>query len=159
MLHKKIQSGFTILELLLSMAIIAILGVSATLYFRGSIVEVSLESTIKNFVSDISSARGRSMAGDRGLSFGVRAIPGVGDNQGSWEFFSTTTNTLTEVYEKKIEYLPYGVSWKDPLNNPKELAFTPLSGTTVDTVFEIVYGQTTFRIRVGSNGEITTTRL
>lgn len=160
MLHKKIQSGFTVLELLLGLAVIAILAVSATLYLRGSIVEVSLETTIKNFVSDINMARGRSMAGDRGLSYGVRAVSGTADTQGSWELFATNTSFIaSDAFDKETEYLPSGVKWNVPSSGSMEVIFTPLSGYASNTSFEISYNQSVFKINITNKGEISTTRL
>ena len=153
------QNGFTILELLISMAIISILSVSGIIYFRGSIVEVSAESTIKNFVSDINSARGRSMAGDRGMAFGVRAVTGIGSTQGSWEFFATTTNVVEGIFPTEVHYLPSGSSWKDPSVGMKELLFNPLSGSTTSTIFDMAYSETLFRISVSRDGEVVVNRI
>lgn len=160
MKNSNIKSGFTILELLLSMAIIAILSVSAIVYFRGSIIEISLESTIKTFVASINTAKGRAMAGDRGMSWGVRAIAGINGSPGSFEFFATSTNNITsDPFVTEINLLPLGSKWSSPVTGNKEVLFEPLTGKTTNTVFDLSYDQTTYRIIVSQDGEVVVSKV
>lgn len=160
MIRSKRKTGFTILELLIAMSIIAILSVSAVLYFRGSIVEVSAESTIKTFVADINSAKGRAMAGDRGMSWGVKVTAGINGGPGSWEFFATSTNgIISDPFVPEMHFLSSGLAWSSPSSGSRELLFEPLTGKTNHTFFDISYGQTMFKIVVSQNGEVVVSRV
>lgn len=153
------QFGFTVLELLLSIAVIAVLSAATIGYYRGSIMEVSAESTIKTFVADLNSARGRAMAGDRGMSWGVRAIPKTAGLPDRWEFFGTSTSSVVpEPFVAEVKTLPTSLIWIDPSSSPKEVLFLPLKGTTSSTIFILGFDKNQFKINVSDMGEITVVR-
>ncbi|HXK37673.1 MAG TPA: prepilin-type N-terminal cleavage/methylation domain-containing protein [Candidatus Paceibacterota bacterium] len=148
--------GFTILEVLLVIAVIAILSAAGVSYFRSSIVEVAAGSTMKSFVADIEAARGRAIVGDRGMTWGVRAVP----QNMTWEFYATTTRDLSaEVFQTETHMLPFGVSWLDPSSNPKSIEFAPLTGSASTTTFVLGYGTTRLQAVVNENGAVVVTRV
>jgi prepilin-type N-terminal cleavage/methylation domain-containing protein len=147
--------GFTLLEVLLTMLIITILSVSAIGYYRSSIVEVAAETTIKSFVADINAARGRAMAGDRGMSWGVRAVA-----PGSWVLFaSATPGVIAEDFVSEQQVLSSGLSWLNPSSGSREVLFAPITGLTNAATFSLGYDSVHFQIAVTSGGAISVTRL
>lgn len=152
--------GFTLLEVLLTFLIITILSVAAIGYYRSSIVEVAAETTIKSFVADINAARGRAMAGDRGMSWGVRAISGTLVSPGTWEFFATATpGIVAEDFPSETHALSSGLAWVDPSAGSREVLFSPIKGTTVPAMFTLGYDLVQFQILVNSVGSVSVIRL
>lgn len=152
--------GFTLLEVLLTFLIITILSVAAIGYYRSSIVEVAAETTIKSFVADISAARGRAMAGDRGMSWGVRAVVGPASTPDTWEFFATATpGVVADDFPNEVRALSSGLSWIDPSEGSRQVLFSPIQGITSPAVFTIGYDTVRFEISVSSVGAVSVIRL
>jgi prepilin-type N-terminal cleavage/methylation domain-containing protein len=148
--------GYTLLEVLIAITVIAILSVAGIGYFRSSIVQVAAGSTMKSFVADIKAARGRAMAGDRGESWGVRAIPVTE----TWEFYATGTRSYAaEAFMTETRTLPVGVSWIDPSIIPKRIEFTPITGMTTTTTFILGYGTVRLQVVVDGAGGVMVTQI
>jgi prepilin-type N-terminal cleavage/methylation domain-containing protein len=148
--------GFTLLEVLMVIALLAVLSAAGIGYFRSSVIEVAAGSTMKSFVSDIEAARGRAMVGDRGMTWGVRAIP----TTKTWEFYATSTRDYAaETFVTETRALPFGVTWLDPSNTPKSVEFAPLSGSASTTTFVLGYGSVKLQAVVSENGAVVVTRI
>ncbi len=155
----KTNKGMTILELLITIAIIAILSAVTINYFKGQIVEVSLNSTAKTFISDINTARQRAIAGDRGMDWGIRAISTT-NNSGTWEMFATSSLDLeVEPFVSETNILPSGLSWNDPSVGSKEILFKAILGSAPSTKFVLGFGTKKIEINISENGEVKATRL
>ncbi len=158
--HKLRTTGMTILELLLSVAIILILSTATVGYFRGQIVEVSLESTVKTFVSDLNLAKMRAMTGDRGMDWGIRVISGYDDKSGMWELFATSSvNLSVEPFVNEVNVLSSGLSWADPITGTKEVVFKVLTGEVSAQQFILGFGNNKYQILVSADGEISSKRI
>lgn len=148
--------GYTLLEVLIAIAVIAILSAAGIGYFRSSIVQVAAGSTMKSFVADIKAARGRAMAGDRGVAWGVRAIP----TAQTWEFYATGTRSYSaDTFMTETHTLPIGVSWIDPSIVPKSVEFAPITGMTTTTTFVLGYGAVQLQVVVDGGGGAVVTQI
>lgn len=148
--------GLTILELLITIAVLALLATAGIGYYRSAALEVSSNSTLKMFVADIAAARLRAMAGDRGYSWGVRAHA----TDGTWEFFGTSTKDFgADQYMPDIRVLPTGMYWVDPASGVRDVTFAPIVGTTTPASFTLGVGNIRQRIDVDQNGSVVVTRL
>lgn len=148
--------GFTLLEVLITIAVLAILSAAGIGYFRSSVMEVAAGSTIKTFVADIESARGRAIVGDRGMTWGVRALPA----SNTWEFYATGTRSYSaDVFVTETRTLPFGVVWIDPPTTSKSVEFTPITGMTTTTTFVLGYGTVKLQVVVDGVGGANITRI
>ena len=148
--------GFTLLEVLITIAVLAVLSAAGVGYFRSSIVEVAAGSTMKSFVADIEAARGRAMVGDRGMVWGVRAVP----TSGTWEFYATGTRSYAaDVFTTEVRALPLGVFWVDPSTSTKSVEFAPVTGMTTTTTFILGYGAVQLQAAVDGGGGVQVTRV
>lgn len=148
--------GYTLLEVLIAIAVLTILSVAGIGYFRSSIIQVSAESTMKTFVADIMAARGRAMAGDRGASWGVRAVP----TTETWEFYAIgTRDYAADVFATETRALPLGVSWVDPPITAKSVEFAPITGMTSTTAFVMGYGAVQLKVVIDGSGTAVVTQI
>ncbi len=148
--------AFTILEVLITLAVLTVLSAAGIMYFRSSIIEVAAGSAMQSFVADIEAARGRAIAGDRGMTWGVRALPA----SASWEFYATgTRDYAAEPFSTETKTLPVGVSWIDPSSVPRSVEFAPLSGATASTTFTIGYSAVRLMVSIDDRGTPVITRV
>lgn len=149
------QQGFTLLEVLIVIAVLAILTAAGIGYFWSSIAEVSAGSTVKSFVADIEAAKGRAVVGDRGMSWGVRVIPLAR----TWEFYATSSRSYAaDSFSSETRTLPFGVSWIDPVSVPRSVEFAPISGAATPAVFILGYGSVRYLVQVDAGGGVTAVR-
>lgn len=150
------NKGFTLLEVLITIAVLAVLSAAGIGYFRSSVIEVAAGSTTRSFVADIEAARGRASVGDRGLTWGVRAIPAAG----TWEFYATGTRSYGgDVFTTETHVLPIGVVWVDPSTSPKSVEFAPLTGIATTTNFTLGYGAVLYQVTVDGVGGVHVLRI
>lgn len=129
--------GFSLLELLIVIAIIAILGTVGSGYYRGFIKNVEIQSVSKTLAGDLRQVRSKSMIGEDGMKWGAHFV-NVGGGDQYYELFSTPTNyaggtvTATTTLSK-------GLSFSDPpADSSKDIIFTKISGTTTPATVVIV---------------------
>lgn len=126
------QRGFTILELIISLGIIAALAAASTIYLAQYQRSVTLDAAAKDIVSRLRLAQGRSVAGEDGDRDGRRDKWGIrfsNNAQDSYMVFygaaystASTTETVT---------LPSGIVFTDPAESTNEdIIFTAITGTT-----------------------------
>lgn len=75
MMHHSRQQGFTLLEVAISLGILAILGTLAFVSFRGTRTEEDLITTGQSIISVMRLAQARSLAGEGDSQWGVRLEP------------------------------------------------------------------------------------
>lgn len=68
----KICTGFTLIELILIMGVIAVLFAVSSINLTGSQQKASVNSTIASLVADIKSQQFKAMTGDGGTDHGIR---------------------------------------------------------------------------------------
>lgn len=150
--------GLTIIELLLVIAVILVLSATTIGYYRGKIIEVSLESTTKTFISNIKSAKQRAMVGDKGSDWGVRVVVQDVNNSGSFELYSLKPSLNTKEVVDKNNLSP-GLSWVDPSSGEREIVFKAITGEASSTSFTLGYGNTKYKINISDNGEVVQSRI
>lgn len=131
------RRGFTLLELLLIVAIFAILSVSGLGYYRNYAKNVSLDSLRDQMIYTLKEARSRSALGDSGsgdvsLRWGVHVVNGTTDY---YQLYSTpTTYTDPAMYVQSETYLNTAVTFSDPIEGGvKDILFDKLTGSTTPT--------------------------
>lgn len=110
--HKHKRSGFTLLEVILVVGIIAIVGVAGLAFYRNFAKGNALEMAAKTIISDLVNARAKAMAGEDGVKWGIHFVNGVDDY---YELFSTPSDYSSpskQIVETK--YLPGQIVFTNP---------------------------------------------
>jgi len=136
--------GFTLLELLLIIALLAILAVGGAGMYRNFGKNVELSSTAQNIAADLRLMQSKAMSGEGGYKWGVRFVSNVSGSDYYLLFStdgtrSTTTATTT---------LTSGIAFSDPKAGYKDVIFNKISGsisaaTTTTIILENITSTTT----------------
>ncbi len=106
------KKAFSLLEVLIVIAILSILAVGGAGFYRSFIKSAEIGLVAKNIVSDLKGARAKSMAGEDGLKWGVHFINGAEDY---YEIFSTPTNySSASTTISETDYLPGAIYFTSP---------------------------------------------
>lgn len=121
--------GFSLLEVLMVVSIIAVLGTAGVGYYRNFAKNVEVKNFSQTLVSDLKYARSLSISGESSLKWGVHAVNGADDY---YEIFSTpTTYTDASKSVTSTTTLPRGLTWTSPAESAsKDIIFNRISGTT-----------------------------
>ena len=134
---KCFQKGFSLLELLIVIAIIAVLGTVGSGYYREFIKNVEIQSVSKTLASDLRHARSKAMIGEDGFKWGAHIVNVNGGDQ-YYELFSTPTNYAGGTVTATTT-LSRGLIFSDPsASSSKDIIFTKISGTTTASTVVIV---------------------
>ncbi len=128
------ERGFTILELLLVMSIVAILAASGVGYYRNTVHRIGVSTAGKIFIADTQTMRSKAMVGEQGRRWGVHVVNDPTQGQ-YYQLFSTPTIYTDPLMEiTATTTLPSGVSFSDPLPGmSKDILFKGITGQTVST--------------------------
>lgn len=124
------KTGFTLLELLLTISILAIIAGFGVSSYRNYGKNAELELTGKSIINDLRHIRIKASSGNERRAWGIHFVNGMDDY---YELFSTPTTYSdgSKIITDTI-YLPRSVE----LNNPSE-------GMTTDILFSSITGATT----------------
>ncbi len=145
--------GFSLLEILMVVSILAILGVSGVGYYRNFAKNVESKSFSQSLISDLKYSRSLSISGENSLKWGVHAVNGASDY---YEIFSTPTN-YADVSKtvSSTTTLPQGVSWATPPeSSSKDIIFSRISGTTTADALVVSSESGNTTINVSSLGVV-----
>lgn len=126
------KKGFTLLELMLVVGILAILSsISINIYFSFT-MNTELRTFGEMLIFDLKSVRAKSMAGERGMKWGVHFI---NTSSNYYETFYTPTNYADVSTTIDITvYLPARIYFTIPASgNSSTIIFNKILGTTADT--------------------------
>ncbi|MDO8604628.1 MAG: type II secretion system protein [bacterium] len=145
--------GFSLLELLIVVAIVAILGAAGSGFYHGAVTKIEVQSVSRAIASDLKHMRSKSMSGEAELKWGVHVVNTNGGPH-YYEIFSTATGyaggTITGTTT-----LSSGVTFSDPsAGTSKDIIFSRISGTTTSTTISILSGNTMETITISSIGTI-----
>lgn len=147
------QRGFSLLELLMVTAIMALLASAGTAYYRGFTKTVELQSTTKVLVSDLGYMRSKAMMGHSNLKWGAHLV-NVSGGKHYYELFSTATNYAAGTVTSTTT-LPVGVNFSNPAAGAtQDIIFNKISGGTLATTTALVSEETTQVITISSIGGI-----
>lgn len=129
--------GFSLLELIIVIAIIAILGTAGVGYYRGFVKEVELRSASKALASDLAYMRSKAMIGEDSVKWGIHLVNTSGGDQ-YYELFSTPTNYAGGTVTATTTLFG-GLVFSDPsAGASKDIIFTKISGTTTPATIVIL---------------------
>lgn len=149
----KSQQGFTLLELVLVMGILAVITTVGFGYYRNFARSIELESTSTVLMSDLKTAQAKSMAGTDNRKWGIHTVNGASDY---YEVFSTPT-TYTDPVASVSEtiYLPSGISFSSPGEGvTRDILFSKITGTTAPASLSLTFESTTRDITIKGVGVI-----
>jgi prepilin-type N-terminal cleavage/methylation domain-containing protein len=150
---RKAKKGFTMLELLIVIAITAILSVGAVSLYANQQKAKILDNTAQEIANYLRYAQQKSVSQEQGLQWGVHF-----DNPSSGsDFYALYTGTT---YSSPIEtkYLPTGIIFTTPATgNSINISFNKLTGTSTSQslVIQSTSSNATKTISVSSQGLIT----
>lgn len=147
------QKGFTLLELLIVIGILAIISVAGVASYRSFGVNVKIDGVVKVMASDLRQAQANAMIGKNGFKWGVHIVNSANDY---YEIFSTPdvyANASTTV--DATTTLPLGITFSDPVSSAsKDIIFSKISGTTTATSTTLVSENLTKIINISAIGTI-----
>ena len=131
LLATRYARGFTILELMISITIIAIIGAMAGMELIGYQRSAAAESAARDIMSELRFTQSQAITGEdgdlngQGDAWGVRFSNNADD---TYQVFYS--NTYTVASTTATVYLPSSVKFTDPTEgNNKDIVFTKLTGT------------------------------
>lgn len=147
------QKGFTLLEVILIMGILAILTTVGFGYYRNFARSIELESATNTLIADLKTAQAKSMAGTDNRKWGIHIVNGASDY---YEMFSTpTTYADATASVSETTYLPNGVVFSSPAEgNTRDVLFTKITGTATASSVSLNFESTTRMITIKGVGTI-----
>ncbi|HBB57012.1 TPA: hypothetical protein DEW47_04055 [Patescibacteria group bacterium] len=125
------NKGFTLLELVIVIGILAVIAAVSSPLLRGIIKKIEVDSSSQSIVAFLKEARTNAMTGMSGRKWGVHFVNGVNDDY--YEVFSTPTGyNDAEKTINSIAYLPQGIYFTDPVATA-DIIFGKIAGTTTAT--------------------------
>ncbi len=145
--------GFSLLELLIVIAIIAVLGTVGAGFYRGFVKSVEIQSISKTIAGDLRLVRSKSMIGEGGVKWGAHFVNVSGGSQ-YYELFSTPTNYAGGTVTSTTT-LSSGVTFSDPSSGAsKDVIFTKISGTTTPSTVVLLSESTYATTTISSIGTV-----
>ncbi len=150
--YRSRSNGFTFLELLISLAIVAVIATTGVYAFLNARNSRELDSTVQTVAFKLNEARTNSLAGKAGTSYGVKF------NSTSTVYFSGTSYNPADA--SNITYvLPIGITLTHTVTAPNaaiifaRLTGRPQASSTV-TLTRTSNASSTQTIAIGVQGDI-----
>ena len=127
----KNKSGFTILELMLVMALLVIIAMASREVYNGFALGANIDNVSKTIIFDLRSARSSAMNGQDSYNWGVHFVNATSTSDTDYyEIFSTPTNYASTT-KKTTVFLSNGIGFSTPsVGTTLDIIFTSLSGTS-----------------------------
>ncbi len=132
-------TGFTLLEVLLVVSILAILARIGVSYYRNTTTTIALDAAAQTLVLSMKEARGKAMGGDTMLKWGIHVVNGAQDY---YETFSSSSTYAAGTVTART-YLPSTVIFT-----------APSEGVNADVIFSNIFATTSAQtITLSNNGQ------
>jgi len=150
------KNGFTLVELLIVIGIIAIVSVTATFNIFSYRGQQELDLTAREIVVSLRNAQDRSISQESGSRFGIHFENPSGD-QGFYDLFSGPTYATGTIISKTS--LRSIIQFSDPTSgNNKDVIFAPVTGLPNASTTIIISlkrdASVNKTITINSNGQI-----
>ncbi len=147
------SKGFSLLELMLVVGILAILGTAGFGMYHNFVKNVELSSMAQTIRTDLKTARSKAQAGTENYRWGIHFVNSTNDY---YEIFSTPTNYADGATEvRDTVYLRGGVTFSNPTEgNTTDVVFVKISGTTTVATIAVTFSGQTETINVGVSGSV-----
>ena len=143
--------GFTLLELLVVIAVITILSTTAFGYYHNFGKNAELETVASMLKSDLRRARGNAMAGDENSKWGIHSVNGSNDY---YEIFKTTSDYSNGTVTETV-YLPSVVMFEEPSEGmATEALYGKISGETNSSTLTVTSFNRSITITVTASGAV-----
>lgn len=144
--------AFSLLELLIVVAILAIIGAIGSGFYVSYGKNISIKSTAQTILFDLKNAQSKSMAGVDGYKWGIRFVNSTTDY---YEIFSTPTDYSAATSFLPRVYLTDSISFSDPAtSSTKDIIFNKISGGTSDSTITINTSTASKTVNISSIGNI-----
>lgn len=145
--------GFSLLEVLVVVAIIGTLGAAGVAYYRNYAKNVEISAASSLVASALKSTRTKAMTGQDERRWGVRFVNGAQDY---YEIFSTpTTYADVSTIVESTEYLFSGASFTDPAESTtKDIIFSRVVGTTTASSVTLASQTESVTVNVSAIGTV-----
>ncbi|MEK7123741.1 MAG: prepilin-type N-terminal cleavage/methylation domain-containing protein [Patescibacteria group bacterium] len=121
--------GFTLIEVILVIAMLAVVASMSTAVYFGYYQGVRLDETRQDISNNAVLTRSKAMQGEEGLKWGIRFNNVLNDASDKYEIFATASDYSAGTI-KEILYLSANVEFSDPANGAtKDVIFNKISGT------------------------------
>lgn len=144
-------AGFSLLELLLVIGVLAILGSIGSAYYFNVVKNIEMSTAATGIISDLKHAQSSAMAGESGMRWGVHLVNGTDDY---YQVFSTPTNFASaSTTITSIVYLPQQIVFSDPSEgSTKDVVFERITGVVTSTTITLASSDSTRVITVPAIG-------
>lgn len=147
----KLNRGFTFLELLIVISIVAIISASGAAFYVSYSKTVEINSMASTIVSDLKQSQAKAMSGVGGFKWGIHFVNNTNDY---YEVFSTATD-YSGASKVSTVYLPVSITFTEPASNSnKNIIFNKISGSTSDSNIIISSSGVSKTITISSVGNI-----
>jgi len=147
------SKGFTLLEILLVVALMAVLAGFSVAVYRNYGASIQLDATRKNIIYDLRQMQTRAAAGQGRLNWGARFFNGTSDY---YELFSSPSN-YADIGKLTLSlvYLPGNVIFTRPANNSnQDIIFASITGATTADYVTISADNNAKNINVTVSGSV-----
>lgn len=147
------ERAFTLIELLIVIAILAILGAAGFGYYANTARDVEITTISHEITADLRSARSSAINGEKSRAWGLHF---VNSSRNYVQLYSTPTSySDASTTIEDTTYLTDGVTFADPsTSTTKDILFARITGTTTASSITITSSLESLTVHVSSLGVV-----
>lgn len=145
------KQGFTLLELMLVMALLVVIALASREVYNGFALGTNIDNVSKTIIFDLRAARNSAMNGQEANNWGIHFVNSTSDY---YEIFASPSNYSDGSKSVKMTvYLSSGINFSSPSEgNNTDIIFTSLSGTSSSANINVISASTQKTVSVNSEG-------